>query len=207
MKGEPKPGPGPRKCWACGNEWILRAGQPDNCPHCGRPTIVEGKIAEGPSTVPGPTKYLHVPPKIEIVLSDRQTSPQEELERTQKNIRRAKGLDEPIALTVGDLSVVEAKKNSPENVKQRLRDLKEGLSIGDLSIATAKKDGKGLNELFVGRHPVVKAFVSESEEIKMDMMKKRRKQVDERFHIQNLMATGQDLRLEEYADKYLKPKA
>jgi hypothetical protein len=160
----------------------VSAGQRGKCPVCGH----------------------EEPAPFEIVLPTRQTTPKDELERAQKNIRRAKGLDEPKALTVGDLSVVEAKKNLPENVKQRLRDLKEGLSIGDLSIATAKKDGKGLNALFVGRHPVVKAFVSESEEIKMDMMKKRRKQIDEMFYIQNLMATGQDLRLEEYADKYLK---
>jgi hypothetical protein len=189
MQGEPKPGSGPRKCSFCGYEWNLKAGELDNCPRCGHPYIIEGKMAEGPSVVPMNSKYLHVPPKTEIVMSDRQTSPREELERTQKNIRRSKGLDEPIALTVGDLSFVETskRKNRVKDGMRRLENMEKGLTVGDRSWATAQKDSRGLDGLCVGQGVYVAPSMSESQEVQADMMAKHQKDQEEIFKIRQMI--------------------
>lgn len=170
--GEKLPGSGPRKCWACGFEWILKPGEPDICPNCKRPNVILETEAAPPET-------------IKIVLKRGDESPQETLERSKELIRDAKGLP-PVKLTVGDLSIATAQKNSHENVRQRLRAMKDGLSVGDKSWVTAQKDSIEVQlqredaekrGLTVGDLSVVKSArpqpsMSSSQEIAAEIMRK-----------------------------------
>ena len=144
------------------------------------------------------------PAPFEIVLPTRQTTPQEELERAQKNITRARGLDEPIALTVGDLSFVETskRKNRVQDGMKRLENMERGLTVGDQSFASTQKDSKGLDNLYVGQGAHVASSMSESQEIQAEMMAKRRKDQEEVFRIRQIMVEQQrekELRREAHA--------
>jgi hypothetical protein len=149
----------------------VSAGQRGKCPVCGH----------------------EEPAPFEIVLPTRQTTPQEELERSQKNIRRARGLDEPIALSVGDLSFVETskRKNRVQDGIKGLENMERGLTVGDQSFASAQKDSKGLDNLYVGQGAYVASSMSESQEIQAEMMAKHRKDQEEVFRIRQIMVEQQ----------------
>ena len=131
FRGQPPPGPGPRKCWACGFEWILEPGGEDVCPRCNRPNVIkEVKM-----------------PKIEYVFKERDSSPQEEIERSKRILQQLRSQGET-SLTVGDLSVVTENKRErnlqwsrkPINNEQGITigDLFEGLRGGNIKPSTSK---------------------------------------------------------------------
>jgi len=115
-KGQPPPGPGPRKCWACGLEWILEPGREDVCPRCGRPNVIK-QVA---------------PQKIEVVFRERDTSPQEEIERSIKILQRLQSPGET-SLTVGDISVAtESKRERDLKWSKKPINNEPGVTVGDL---------------------------------------------------------------------------
>jgi hypothetical protein len=115
-RGQPPPGPGPRKCWACGFEWVLLPGGEDICPRCNRPNVI--KETE--------------PMNIRFVFKEQpqhDSSPEEEIKRS-KDMLRPRGETE---LSVGDLSVVKEKRRKEDQRWNSKRVNCEGdLSVGDL---------------------------------------------------------------------------
>jgi len=124
---------------------------------------------------PGPEKYRHIP-----------STPKEELERAKGLLAFFKpGMPE---LTVGDLSVVKAQRGSPEQVRQRLRAIRDGLTVGDLSAATDARErdaGKGLDELFVGGKKVESNPLTESQRLNAERIKKAKEAAELRFRLEN----------------------
>jgi DNA-directed RNA polymerase subunit RPC12/RpoP len=182
MKGSPV-GLGLRRCSFCGFEWTLKAGELDNCPQCGHPYVIEGRIAEGPSVTPGPAKYLHA--KIAIVKdSTENLKPEEVLEKSRQIFKQMRTPD-AVKLTVGDHSVVEQNKEKyrSRDTKRYLRNHEQKLSVGDLSVATeskdsvdsemqrarAERDSLTVGSKFVGHPTIIEPAVSESQEILMNM--------------------------------------
>jgi hypothetical protein len=123
----------------------------------------------------------------------KQTTPQDELERAQKIIRRARGLDEETELSVGDLSFVETskRKNRVQDGIKALENMERGLTVGDQSFASAHKDPTELDNLYVGQGAYVASSMSESQEIQAEMMAKRRKDQEEVFRIRQIMIDQQ----------------
>jgi hypothetical protein len=123
-----------------------------------------------------------------IVFKDPQRMPTEEIERSMRLLDLDNSKNE---LTVGDLSVVKAEKNSPEQVRQRLRKIRDGFTIGDLSIATdvhesieheeqargAKAQGLTVGDLCVRR--TVQPRMSESQKLAAESIEAGRKQRQE----------------------------
>jgi hypothetical protein len=163
-RGEPPLGPGQRKCWNCGLRWILEPGQEDVCPRCGRPNVIE--IADS-------------------------------IQRAKAEVLRAQSLlgnvskPRDVSLSVGDLSLVTAQKDSIETQIQRLEAKEDGLTVGDLSLVTARKRNlakKGLDELYVGPKPAdFKPATSESQAIAARIMEAHRKKREEAFKIKQMM--------------------
>lgn len=126
-----------------------------------------------------------------------------ELERAKKAVRMAKGLDEPVKLTVGDLSF--ARQNQRQHrVKAGLRRLdneKRGLTVGDLSWTTESKDspeeelqraraekaGLTVGDQFVGRRFTPQPTHTESQEIASEMMEKAQQKREEVSKITNII--------------------
>jgi len=111
-----------------------------------------------------------------------------ELERAQKNVRRAKGLDEPTPLTVGDLSFVkkEQREHRVEEGQRRLDNQKRGLTVGDLSVCKGKDD-RALDELYEGQRAYPVAHMSESQELIAEMQAEHRQKREEVSKITNIM--------------------
>jgi len=123
-------------------------------------------------------------PGPEIVLPNNPTTPEKEIERFQDYLKRLYPKNED---TVGDLSVVKAQRSSPEQVRQRLRAIRDGLSVGDLSAATDAKErdaGKGLDQLFIGK-PVETNPLTESQRLAADMIRKHNEAAELRFRLKN----------------------
>jgi hypothetical protein len=142
-RGQQPPGPGPRKCWACGFTWILEEGQEDICPMCKRPNVIKEidpldiryVIKEQPYLQPDFTRQLQ-----------HDASPEEEIKRS-KNLLRSPGETE---LTVGDISIVKEKQRKINQQWNQKSVNREGdVSIGDLSII--QESSKRLDELYEGR--------------------------------------------------------
>jgi ribosomal protein L37E len=111
-----------------------------------------------------------------------------ELERAQKNVRRARGLDEPAKLTVGDLSVVkkDQREHRVEEGQRRLDNQKRGLTVGDLSVCKGKDD-RALDELYEGQRAYPVAHMSESQELIAEMQAEHRQKREEVSKITNIM--------------------
>lgn len=124
-----------------------------------------------------------------------------ELERAQKNVRRAKGLHEPTPLTVGDLSFVkkEQREHRVEEGQRRLDNQKRGLTVGDLSIRK-DKDDRALDELYEGQRAYPVAHVSESQELIAEMQAEHRKNREETSKITNII-------IEQEEEKQIKKEA
>jgi ribosomal protein L37E len=116
-----------------------------------------------------------------------------ELERAQKNVRRAKGLDEPTPLTVGDLSFVkkEQREHRVEEGQRRLDNQKRGLTVGDLSIRKGK-DNRGLDQLYEGQRAYVEPQMSESQELIAEMQAEHRQKREESIKIKNLIIAQEE---------------
>lgn len=131
-----------------------------------------------------------------------------ELERAQKNVRRARGLDEPPKLTVGDLSIVNQAKRDHrvEEGQRRLANQKQGLTVGDLSWTTESKDsaeeerqraraekaGLTVGDRFVGRRVTPQPILSESQELIAEMQAEHRQKTEESIKIKNLMIAQEE---------------
>lgn len=131
-----------------------------------------------------------------------------ELERAQKNVRRAKGLDEPAKLTVGDLSIVkrEQREHRIEEGQRRLENQKRGLTVGDLSWTTESKDsaeeqtqraraekaGLTVGDQFVGRRFTPQPTLSESQELIAEMQAEHRQKREESVKIKNLIIAQEE---------------
>jgi len=111
-----------------------------------------------------------------------------ELERAQKNVRRARGLDEPAKLTVGDLSVVkkDQRERRVEEGQRRLKNQERGLTVGDLSVCKGK-DNRGLDQLYEGQRAYVEPQMSESQELIAEMQIAHAKKREESIKIKNLI--------------------
>jgi len=198
-RGQAPPCPGERRCWSCGLRWILKLGEEDVCPRCGRPNVI-------PETSP--------PQKIEIVLKHRDETTGQVLQRSAKLLKQAKGVRE-VPLTVGDLSCVSSRKRSPEEARQHLRTMNQGLSIGDRSIVTDNKDSienqvqraqaekRGLT---VGdlsglyRDAIPQPTMSPSQEILSEMQAVHRKKRQEVLKIQEYMFNQQQEKAQREAE-------
>ena len=201
----PPPEPGIRlvSCLHCYNIYSVPAGERGKCPICGyeEPSIgVTTGVFYPKTTYPqaSPQKFWNV--KTGVWQSP--TSPQDELERAKKNVRRARGLDKPRTLSVGDLSFsAESKrKNRIQDGTQRLENMERGLSVGDLSFASAHKDPTELDGLYVGQGAYVAPSTSESQEVADEMMAKRQRDQEEIFRIRQIM-------FEQQQEKELKREA
>ena len=124
-----------------------------------------------------------------------------ELERAQKNVRRAKGLDEPTPLTVGDLSFTkkDQRERRVEEGQRRLDNQKRGLTVGDLSIRK-DKDDRALDELYEGQRAYPVAHMSESQELIAEMQAEHRKNREETSKITNII-------IEQEEEKQIKKEA
>jgi hypothetical protein len=164
---------------------------------------VESSVSIAAPRVTFKELILHESP--EIVLSEKPTTPEEELERTRLIFE---GFKFPSgALTVGDLTEKQDRKTRGKEARQYLRNMKEGLNIGDLSVVTEEKpDNPRLDNMFIGGR-VVEPAVSESQEADAERVRKHKERVGENFSLRNLMAGCRDEKLEEYADKFLRNKA
>lgn len=139
-----------------------------------------------------------------------------ELERAQKIVRRAKGLDEPAKLTVGDLSVVkkDQREHRVKEGQRRLKNREQGLSVGDLSWTTesrdsakeererprAEKAGLTVGDRFVGRRVTSQPILSGSQELIAEMQAEHRKKMEESIKIKNLI-------IEQEEEKQIKKEA
>jgi len=131
FRGQAPPGPGLRKCWACGFRWVLEPGGEDVCPRCNRPNVI---------------KEVEMP-KIEYVFKERNSSSQEEIERSRRILQQLRSPGET-SLTVGDISVATENKRErdlqwsrkPINNEQGVTvgDLYEGLRAGDIKPSTSE---------------------------------------------------------------------
>jgi hypothetical protein len=147
-RGQPPPGPGPRKCWACGFKWVLLPGGEDICPRCNRPNVI--KETE--------------PMNIRFVFKEQpqhDSSPEEEIKRS-KDMLRSQG---ETKLTVGDISLVmEKRRKEDQRWNRKPINNEPGITIGDLFIY--ENDGRGLDGLYQGKKPYdVKPSTSESQRI------------------------------------------
>ena len=115
--GETPPGPGPRKCWCCGLEWILEEGQPDVCPRCGHPNV----ITEAPPL--DNVKYIWK-------TRDALARSEEVLEKSRRILAESEPVQRP--LTVGDLSVASKRKRELEARVDARQSQERGLTVGDL---------------------------------------------------------------------------
>lgn len=133
---------------------------------------------------------------IEIVLPDQPTTPEQAIKRAEDLLKESYPKNE---LTVGDLSVVKADKNSPEQVRQRLRSIRDGFTVGDISVATDVREsveqkaqargGKALGltvgDLCVRR--TVQPSMSESQRLAAEIIETGRKQREEVDRIRQLI--------------------
>src|SRR3990170_7114164 len=127
-------------------------------------------------------------PKPIIVFKDPQRMPTEEIEKSMRLLDLDNSKNE---LTVGDLSVAKAEKNSPEQVRQRLRKIRDGFTVGDLSIAAdvhesneqqvqaigGKAQGLTVGDLCMRR--TVQPSMSESQRLAAENIETGRKQREE----------------------------
>jgi len=130
------------------------------------------------------------------------STPEEELEKAKGILAFFKPGQPP--LTVGDLSVVKAQRGSPEQVRQRLRTIRDGLSVGDLSVATDMKESLEkevearlatkdeeltVGELYRGRRPSdFTPSQSESQRLAAEKIRKDRERREKIFQIKQLLA-------------------
>jgi hypothetical protein len=121
-----------------------------------------------------------VPPKIEVVFPASNRTPEEELERTQKLLEPDKT---EVLLTVGDLSAHTArKKEADRRWAQNSVNQDPRMTVGDLT--PAHDQGKGLDELFVGR-PAHRFPTTESQKLLEEKYENDAKKADVRFRVQN----------------------
>ena len=163
----------------------------ETCPSCSeyvkievrpRPSVSKDMIYdERGETI----SYGNPKPRVQIVLPNEPTTPQEELERAQKLLNPYPENE----LTVGDLSFSKKQEQTSERVRQRLRNL--GIpGVGDISVATDKKDRefieKYLDQLYEG--PVApKPSMSESQAINAERIAKTQEKQDEVAKIKRLI--------------------
>ena len=135
-------------------------------------------------------------PELIIVFKDPQRMPREEIERSMRLLDLGNSKNE---LTVGDLSVVKAEKNSRKQVRQRLRKIRDGFTIGDLSAATdvresveqeaqargGKAQGLTVGDLCVRR--TVQPGMTESQKLAAESIETGRKQREEADRIRQLI--------------------
>jgi hypothetical protein len=172
-----------------------------------------------------PTVWIAEDRPREIVLPSYQGEPPELImERSKKLVARAKGLGEPTPLSVGDLSIEKKQRNSPEQVRQRLRNMEDPrASVGDISVATDRKESldakvdaamagkdKGLSvgDLYRGlrSNDFGGPSTSESQEALMQMQARQRKKAEEVFEIKQIIdqqAQAKDVKREAVLE-YLK---
>jgi len=140
---------------------------------------------------------------VQIVFKRNDDSPEETLRKSKKLLRQMRGLDEPVRLTVGDLSVTEKEKQKSRarDAKRYLRNVEQGLSIGDLSVVTEEKDsvkseaqraradrdGLTVGDLFVGRGFVPEPQTSESQELLAEMQAKHNRKREETLKLKQIM--------------------
>jgi hypothetical protein len=135
-----------------------------------------------------------------IVFKDPQRMPTEEIERSMRLLDLGNSKNE---LTVGDLSVVKAEKNSPEQVRQRLRKIRDGFTVGDLSAATdvresiqhevqargGKAQGLTVGDLCARR--AIQPSMSESQRLAAEIIEAGRKQREEADRIRQFIFKDQ----------------
>ena len=139
-------------------------------------------------------------PELIIVFKDPQRMPREEIERSMRLLDLGNSKNE---LTVGDLSVVKAEKNSRKQVRQRLRKIRDGFTIGDLSAATdvresveqeaqargGKAQGLTVGDLCARR--TVQPSMTESQRLAAEIIEAGRKQREEADRIRQLIFKDQ----------------
>lgn len=135
----------------------------------------------------------------EIALTERPTTPEEELKRTGLIFE---GFKSPSAeLTVGDLSF-EAKHRAQDG-KRFLKNMEEGLSVGALT--GMDEDKRDLDELYSGPK-APQPSMSETQSIDAERYREQKEKVASQLYMRNLLVGGRDERLEEYTEKYLRGK-
>ena len=147
-------------------------------------TASDVKLVEGQRNI---QSSVLIPEPIVVFKEPRQPrTPEEELQRSRELLK-----PEEYALTVGDLSMVKAEKNSPEQVRQRLRKIRDGFTVGDMSIATDEREsiqhevqarGRKAKGLTVGDLCVrrtVQPSMSESQRLAAENIEAGRKQREE----------------------------
>jgi hypothetical protein len=142
-------------------------------------------------------KHMHELPK--IVLSEKPTTPEEELKRTGLIFE---GFKSPSAeLTVGDLSL-EAKHRAQDG-KRFLKNIEQDLSVGALT--GMDEDKRDLDELYSGPK-APQPSMSETQSIDAERYREQKRKAVEQLRLRSLLVGGRDERLEEYTEKYLKGK-
>ena len=139
----------------------------------------------------------------EIVLSEKPTTPEEELKRTGLIFD---GFKSPSAeLTVGDLSTrgEEKRKRRLQDGMRELKNMEEGLSVGALT--SMDEDKRDLDELYSGPK-APQPSMSETQSLDAKRYREQKKKVASQLRLRNLLVGGRDERLEEYTEKYLKGK-
>jgi hypothetical protein len=172
----------------------------EGCPHKGR--CGDDMIYEGPGLPIIPAerqayldpignmlkkmkeeKRAEEPPKptrVEIVFPVSNRTPEEEIERTKKLLKPEKT---GMPLTVGDLSAFTArKKEADRRWAQNSVNQDPRMTVGDLT--PAHDQGKGLDELFVGR-PAHRFPTTESQKLLEEKYENDAKKADVRFRVQN----------------------
>jgi len=139
----------------------------------------------------------------EIALTERPTTPEEELKRTGLIFE---GFKSPSAeLTVGDLSTrgEEKRKRRLQDGMRELKNMEEGLSVGALT--GMDEDKRDLDELYSGPK-APQPSMSDTQSIDAERYREQKKKVASQLYMRNLLVGGRDERLEEYTEKYLKGK-
>jgi len=143
-------------------------------------------------------KYVHESP--EIVLSEKPTTPEEELKRTGLIFE---GFKSPSAeLTVGDLSL-EAKHRAQDG-KRFLKNIEQDLSVG--SLTGMDEDERDLDELYSGPK-ALQPSMSETQSLDASRYREQKEKVASQLYMRSLLIEGKDELLERYSQKYLgRPK-
>jgi hypothetical protein len=140
----------------------------------------------------------------EIALTERPTTPEEELKRTGLIFE---GFKSPSAeLTVGDLSTrgEEKRKRRLQDGMRELKNMKEGLSVGALT--GMDEDKRDLDELYSGPK-APQPSMSETQSLDAERYREQKEKVASQLYMRSLLIEGKDELLEQYSQKYLgKPK-
>lgn len=139
-------------------------------------------------------KHMHESP--EIVLSEKPTTPEEELKRTSLIFEAFKP---PSAeLTVGDLSL-EAKHRAQDG-KRFLKNIEQNLSVG--SLTAMDEDKRDLDELYSGPK-APQPSISETQSLDASRYREQKEKVASQLYMRSLLIEGKDELLEQYSQKYL----